>query len=183
MTKSTNDQFIPLVKELQEFAYSQVGSMTILRTLGYGLLLLAFFDIVEMLIPSNFMNAAWEFQTFGALVERVPVPLIGLALVFYGELHSRSKWEFFSLKFLSWLSLLLALLFIFLIPLGVLNTVRLSKRSVAQVSNVSQQQIAQAEQIEQQQQQHTSTPSDHENVDTKKQVENIQFIDPDLMEL
>lgn len=155
MTKSTNDQLIPLVKDLQEFAFSQVGSMTILRILGYGLLLLAFFDIVEMFVPPSFMNPAWEFQTFGSLVERVPVPLIGLVLVFYGELHSRSKWEFFSLKFFSWLTLLLALLFVLLIPLGVVNTVRLSKRSVEQVSNVSQQQIAQAEQVEKQLQQAT----------------------------
>ena len=31
------------------------------------------------------MNPAWEFQTFGGLVERVAVPLIGLVFVFYGK--------------------------------------------------------------------------------------------------
>ncbi|MBW4450206.1 MAG: HpsJ family protein [Spirirestis rafaelensis WJT71-NPBG6] len=75
MAKSNIDRFTPLIQELEAFAFSQQGSMSILRSLGYGLLLLAFFDIVEMFVPPNFMNPAWEFQTFGALVERVPVPL------------------------------------------------------------------------------------------------------------
>ncbi|MDZ7961533.1 MAG: HpsJ family protein [Aulosira sp. DedQUE10] len=150
MTKSSSDKFIPaLVQELQEFAFSQTGSTKILRMLGYGLLLLALFDVVEMFVPPNFMNPGWEFQTFGALVERVPVPLIGLGLIFYGELHSRSKWEFLSLKLISWLTLLLAVVFLLLIPLGIGNTVRLSKQSAAQISNVSKQQVSQAEQVEQ----------------------------------
>jgi hypothetical protein len=150
MTKSDSDRFTPLVQELQAFAFSQQGSMTILRSLGYGLLLLAFFDIVEMFIPPNFMNPAWEFQTFGALVERVPVPLIGLVLVFFGELNSRSKWEFPLLKLLSWLTLLFALLFFLLIPLGVGNTFRLNNQSAAQISTLSKQQLSQAEQVEKQ---------------------------------
>ncbi|BAY26544.1 hypothetical protein NIES2100_63600 [Calothrix sp. NIES-2100] len=151
MTKSSSDKFIPaLVQELQEFAFSQTGSTKILRILGYGLLILALFDVVEMFVPPNFMNPAWEFQTFGALVERVPVPLIGLALIFYGELYSRSKWEFLSLKLISWLTLLLAVIFLLLIPLGIGNTVRLSKQSAAQITNISKQQLTQAEQVEQQ---------------------------------
>jgi hypothetical protein len=141
---------MPLVKELQEFAFSQVGSMTILRILGYGLLLLALFDIVEMFIPLNLMNPAWEFQTFGSLVERVPVPLIGLVLVFYGEFHARSKWEVPVLNLLSWLTVLLALLFVLLIPLGVFNTIRLNKQSVDQISAASQQEISKAEKLQQQ---------------------------------
>jgi len=150
MTKSSNEKFVPLMQELQAFAFSQQGSMTILRSLGYGLLLLALFDIVEMFVPPNFMNPAWEFQTFGALVERVPVPLIGLVLVFFGEMNSRSKWEFPILKLLSWLTLLFALLFFLLIPLGVGNTLRLNNQSAAQISTLSKQQISQAEQVEKQ---------------------------------
>ncbi|GAX44771.1 hypothetical protein NIES4075_57900 [Tolypothrix sp. NIES-4075] len=150
MTKSSNDKLVPIIQELQAFAFTQQGSMTILRSLGYGLLLLAFFDIVEMFVPPNFMNPAWEFQTFGALVERVPVPLIGLVLVFFGEMNSRSKWEFPILKLLSWLTLLFALLFFLLIPLGVGNTLRLNNQSAAQISTLSKQQISQAEQVEKQ---------------------------------
>lgn len=151
MTKSSSDKFIPgLVQELQEFAFSQTGSTKILRILGYGLLLLAFFDIVEMLFPPRFMNPVWEFQTFGALIERVPVPLIGFALIFYGEWHSRNKWEFIGVKLLSWLTVLFAVILLLLIPLGIGNTVRLSKQSAAQITNASQQQISQAERVEEQ---------------------------------
>ncbi len=150
MTKSHSDKLFPVVQDLQQFAFSQVNSISVLRTLGYGLLLLALFDIVEMFVPPNFMNPAWEFQTFGALVERVPVPLIGLALVFFGEMHSRSKWEFPTLKLLSWLTLLFALFFLLLIPLGIGNTLRLNNQSVAQISTLSKQKISQAEQLEKQ---------------------------------
>ncbi|MBD2494993.1 HpsJ family protein [Nostoc sp. FACHB-280] len=149
MTKSNTDKLIPVIQELQEFAFNQVGSMTILRVLGYGLLLLALFDIVETFVPPSFMNPVWEFQTFGALVERIPVTLIGLGLVFFGELNARAKWEFFTVRLLSWLSLLLAIIFILLIPIGISNTVRLSKQSYNQINNLSQQQITQAEQVEQ----------------------------------
>ncbi|MGI8500633.1 MAG: HpsJ-like protein, cyanoexosortase A-associated [Hassallia sp.] len=150
MTKSNIDRFTPVIQELQAFVFSQQGSMNILRSLGYGLLLLALFDIVEMFVPPNFMNPAWEFQTFGALVERVPVPLIGLVLIFFGELNSRSKWEFPILKLLSWLTLLFALLFFLLIPLGVGNTLRLNNQSAAQITTLSKQQLSQAEQAEKQ---------------------------------
>ncbi|NMF64264.1 hypothetical protein DP113_07210 [Brasilonema octagenarum UFV-E1] len=141
---------MPVVQELQDFAFSQQGSMTIVRSLGYGLLLLALFDIIEMFIPPNFMNPVWEFQTMGMLVEKVPVPLIGLVLVFFGELHSRTKLEIPVLKFLSWLTLLLGILFFLLIPLGLVSTIRLNSQNAAQVKTVSTQQIYQAEQLEQQ---------------------------------
>ena len=161
MTKSHSDKLFPVVQDLQQFAFSQVNSISVLRTLGYGLLLLALFDIVEMFVPPNFMNPAWEFQTFGALVERVPVPLIGLALVFFGEMHSRSKWEFPTLKLLSWLTLLFALLFLLLIPLGIGNTLRLNNQSVAQISTLSKQKISQAEQLEKQLNQATQQQIDN----------------------
>ncbi|MEC4814666.1 MAG: HpsJ family protein [Scytonema sp. PMC 1069.18] len=150
MTQFNSDKFIPAVQELQQFAFSQQGSMSIVRWVGYGLLALAFFDIIEMLIPPNFMNPAWEFQTIGALVERVPVPLIGFVLVFFGERYARTKLEIPILKFLSWLTLLFGVLFILLIPLGIVNTVRLNKQSVNQITTLSTQQISKAEQLEEQ---------------------------------
>jgi hypothetical protein len=162
MTKSSNEQQIfPLIKELQNFAVSQAGSMIILRSLGYGLLLLALFDVVEILIPPNLMNPVWEFNAFGSIVDRVPVPLIGLALIFYGNLYSRGKWELLILKPLSWLTLLLTIIFLLSIPLGISNTIRLSRQSNFQVNSASQQQISQAEQIAQQVRQ--ATPEQIDN--------------------
>lgn len=151
MTKSSNEQQIfPLVKELQNFALSQAGSMVILRSLGYGLLLLALFDVIDIFVPPNLMNPAWEFNSFGAIVDRVPVPLIGFALIFYGNRYARGKWEILSLKLLSWLTLLLAIIFLLSIPLGINNTIRLNRQSNFQIYSLSQQQISQAEQIENQ---------------------------------
>lgn len=59
------------------------------HVIGYGLLLFFLFDIVDLFFPPRFMNPIWEFQTIGALIERVPLPLIGLVLVFYGEKNYR----------------------------------------------------------------------------------------------
>jgi len=47
------------------------------------------------------MSPVWGFQTLGALVEHVPVPLLGLVLVFYANGDSRTKAERLSLKYLS----------------------------------------------------------------------------------
>ncbi|MBW4672017.1 MAG: HpsJ family protein [Cyanomargarita calcarea GSE-NOS-MK-12-04C] len=150
MTKSNNDRLIPLVQELKSFAFSQQASIGIMRTLGYGLLALALFDVIEIFFPPQFMNPAWEFQTLGALVERVPVPFIGFVLVFFGELHSRSKWELLLLKLFSWLCLLCAIFFMLSIPLGVMNTVRLNNQNITQTQTLSKQQFARAKQVEQQ---------------------------------
>ncbi len=120
-----------------------------LRCVGYGLLVLTLLDWAVILFPPQFMDPAWEFQTIGALVERLPVPLIGLALVFYGEFQQRSRWESPTLKGLSWLSFGLGLLFFALVPLGVVDTSRLSEQSDRDLSTAYEQQLAQVKQIEQ----------------------------------
>lgn len=117
------------VDSLWEFSSKVLQSVRVLRYVGYGLLLLALLDLGEMLIPPQFMNPTWEFQTMGTLVERVPVPLIGLALVFFGENSGRSKRAKIILRVLSWLTLLVAVLFFLLVPMGVLNTVRIDEQT------------------------------------------------------
>lgn len=72
---------------------TEMRSASLLRWVGYGLLVLALMDVVDILLPPQLMNPAWEFQTIGALVERVPVPLLGLALVFFDGISSRKNWE------------------------------------------------------------------------------------------
>ncbi|MGD1875738.1 MAG: HpsJ family protein [Mastigocoleus sp.] len=148
MTKSNSNKFIPKIQDLQQFLCTHEGSVVTLRILGYGLLAMSLFDWIALFIPANFMDAVWEFKTMGGIVERVPVPLIGLFLIFYGESFSRSNWELWSLKFLSWLSFLLAILFILMIPLGVMNTIRLNKQNFAQINAISQQQINRAQSLE-----------------------------------
>ena len=115
-------------------------SLPLARAIGYYLVILALFDIVDTVIPAYFMNPAWEFQTIGALVERVPVALLGIWLVFYGEQEDRKRWEKFVLKFLSWTCLIAGIVFLLLIPLGVNNVIRLHYQGQYQINTqVSQQ--------------------------------------------
>ncbi len=133
---------------IQDASFS-TRTAKLLRTVGYSLLLLSVLDWAAILIPLRLMDPAWEFQTIGALVERVPVPLLGLVFVFYGEMQQRSRSERLVLKSLSWLSLLLGLLYLALIPLAIVNTTRLNETSNTRLAGIYQQQMAQAEKIEQ----------------------------------
>jgi hypothetical protein len=133
--------------------YSQINkplSTSVLRCVGYGLLVLALFDLIAMMIPLRLMDPAWEFQTMGALVERVPVSLLGLGLVFYGEAHFRRAGEQILLKFICWVCLLLGLFFLLMIPLGINNTVRLNVQNETQISAKYKQDMARFEQLEKQ---------------------------------
>ncbi len=123
-------------------------TMQTVRCAGYGLLLLSLLDWAVIILPPQFMNPAWEFQTIGALVERVPVPLIGLVLVLFGEFQQRSRWEMPVVKGLSWLSFGLGILFLIMVPLGIIDTGRLNEQSSNQLSAAYQQQLGQVQQIE-----------------------------------
>lgn len=127
------------------------------RFLGYGMLLLALLDIIEMFVPPNFMNPSWEFQTMGRLVNQVGVPLIATLFVFSGKLAKRARWELGVLAFLSRLTLLVALLYILLIPVGVVNTVRLYNTNLQQLKTGYEQRLSQATQVEQQLNKTTAT--------------------------
>lgn len=120
--------------EFSRFIFGIVDSLPILRWIGYGLLILAFFDVIEMFIPARFMNPNWEFQTIGALVERVAVPLIGFAFVFLAGLNERGKKEAIILKILSWLTLFLGIIYFIIVPLGIVNTVRIHKQNNQQIT-------------------------------------------------
>lgn len=147
MPESDNSKLTETVQNLKEFSISLLRSIGLLRWLGYGLLLLALFDVIEILVPPQIMNPVWEFQTLGALVERVPVPLIGLVLVFYGERNYRAKWEIPLLKVLSWLSLLVGILFLLLVPLGIIDTVRINQQNNQRITTQVEQQMAQIQQV------------------------------------
>ncbi|HEY5141528.1 MAG TPA: HpsJ family protein [Methylococcales bacterium] len=122
---------------------------SLVRAVGYGLLLLVLFDLVAMLVPPQFMNPSWEFQRFGELVEKVAVPLIAIVLVFFGEDQSRGQFERIFLKGLSWLCLLAGVVLILLIPGAISNVGRLNQQSDALLSTQYTQQSNQAEKDEQ----------------------------------
>jgi ElaB/YqjD/DUF883 family membrane-anchored ribosome-binding protein len=125
------------------------GSAPLLRLAGYLLLLLSLIDIITIVFPPMLMNPVWEFQTIGAIVERLPVPILGLVLVFYGELNLRARWEPLLLKALSWLCLLLGVLMLLLVPLGARDAIRINVQNNAQVNSLYNQQTDRFAQFEQ----------------------------------
>ncbi|WP_200929880.1 HpsJ family protein [Nostoc piscinale] len=132
------------------------------RFLGYGMLLLAFLDLIDIFVPPSFMNPTWEFQTMGRLVNQVGIPLIGLLFVFSGKLAKRARWESGILALLSRLSLLVALLYLLLIPLGVVNTIRLYNTNLEQIKTGYEQRLSQANQVEEQL--NKTSPTDIDNL-------------------
>jgi FtsH-binding integral membrane protein len=94
----------------------QVFSSGILRLVGYGLLVMALVDILFLLIPPQLMNPVWEFQTMGAIIERIPVTLLGIVLVYYGERSDRAPIETLLLRWLSWFCLIFAIFLLITFP-------------------------------------------------------------------
>lgn len=117
------------------------------RLVGYGLLLLSSLDLLSTFIPLRLLNPDWEVQVISALADRVAAPLIGLALVFYQGLHTRTKLEISLLKGVSWAALGAGILYFLLIPLLIVNSFRLNTTLVSQNALLIQQRMAQVEQV------------------------------------
>jgi hypothetical protein len=148
------------------------SSTSLLRLIGYCLLGLTLFDVIEVLVPPRFLNPEWEFQTIGVLVERVAVPLLGLGLVFFGEENSRSIWEGLILKFLSWASLVAGVVFLLLAPLLFFDMSRLNEQINYQVNVKGTPQLQQLEQIEKQLREAT-TDKDIETIVTRFKIQGV----------
>ncbi len=114
------------------------------RLVGYALLALVFLDVVDIFVPLKLSDANWEFQLVGNLVERVPVPALGVLLVLYGEKKSAL------IKLISVVSILVGILFLLLIPLGISSTLLLNKQNNAQISTQANQQLANLQQFKKQ---------------------------------
>ena len=132
-------------------------SISLFRLVGYGLLLLALLDFAATVIPPRFTDPAWELQTIGTLVDRMPVPLLGFILVFYGKGEVRRKSETKLLGSLSWVALLVGVLLLLMIPLGISDFLRINKQTNTQIQEQSTQQITRLNQLEQQINQATGT--------------------------
>lgn len=121
-----------------------------LHWIGYGILILSFFDILETLIPPNFFNPVWELETYGAIVEQSLVPLLGLGIIFLGGQQDRATWELKLLKFLSQFTLIAGIIFFLLLPLGIFNTVRIDRASNQQIDSELESKAVEIQQAKQQ---------------------------------
>lgn len=144
MTDTNSEQQITqAVRQLWRSRTGIMRSLTPLHLAGYGLLILGLIDLAEILLPPVLTNPRWEFQAFGQIIERVPVPLIGLGLVFIGGTEERNKLETNVIKILSWFTLVAGILYFLLVPLGIINTLRIDSQNrqeiAAQTDEVRQQ--------------------------------------------
>ena len=143
MTDLQGNQLSEKVDSLWKFSGNLSQAIGLLRLIGYGLLALAFLDLLQIFASPQFRNPTWEFELIGQLVERVAVPLIGLGFVFMGQQLNRQKRERLILKILSWLMLLVSILFLALIPLNIVSLIRIDRQSneqlTAQVKQATEQ--------------------------------------------
>jgi flagellar basal body-associated protein FliL len=121
------------------------GTVSLFRFTGYGLLLLALSNFVNALFPAYFTNETWVFQTLGNLVGSVPIPILGLVMVFYGESKARTGLGTVSLKFVSWLSLVLAVFFLAIAFAGLSVTFRINNNNNIEANSQLSRQLAQAQ--------------------------------------
>jgi hypothetical protein len=118
------------------------------RAVGYGLLLLTLFDVISAIVPPQFGNPGWQFQTAGGFVERSAVPLIGFILVFYDDRDARKKRELLLLRLLSWISLLTGIFYLALVVVFFLTPQGLNERAEAQVKAQIEPEITKQQQIQ-----------------------------------
>jgi hypothetical protein len=118
--------------------------LPLIRSIGYGLIAFAAIDLAVIFIPPAFGDPQWELATLGDVVERAPVPLLGILLVFWGGEERRKIWELWLLKFVSWASLLVGILFLALIAIGLSATLRINNTNSVQIDNQYREAVNQA---------------------------------------
>lgn len=112
-----------------------------MRRIGYFFLILTLLDFVTILYPPQFFNPTWELQLLGQMVEKVIVPVLGFALVFFCGQQARAKWELPIVKFLAWIAFIYGLVLLLFIPLGIFNTIRIDKQNQKNISAQVNEQI------------------------------------------
>ena len=109
-------------------------TISILRVVGYGLLMMAMVDLINLLIPLELMNPDWEFQLIGSVIERIPLTFLGIVFVFYEDTNYRTPIEKILLKIISWFCLILAILLLLAIPLNINNAFRIYRNYNARIN-------------------------------------------------
>ncbi len=118
------------------------------RLVGYSLLLFSLIDLVNVLLQVQLTAIPSIYQTLGAIVERFPLPLLGVMLIFSGETNSRQAWERKILRAISWASLVIGILFLLLVP-GILSvSIQMSLQAEVEVNTQTDQQLTQLQKTE-----------------------------------
>ena len=141
-SNATSSRETSKTKSILQTSVDSQKTLSIIRMVGYGLLLLSCIDLLYVLLPPELTKPVWEYHTMGDLAKLAPVPLLALMLVFYGETFSRKRIERPILRFLSWLTLVIAIVFFLLLPLTLFDSVRISRFNNEQITaQVDQQKL------------------------------------------
>jgi hypothetical protein len=143
ITNPATAEIIPASVTLIPTGLNPVKTLQILRSIGYGLLLLSLIDLLYIIFPPEFTKPIWEYQTIGDLVRLIPVPMIAFMLVFYGESFGRKKFERPVVAILSWSTLIFGVFCLLMIPLTVVNTLRIAQYNNDQINTQVTQQKTQ----------------------------------------
>ncbi|MBW4621486.1 MAG: HpsJ family protein [Cyanosarcina radialis HA8281-LM2] len=113
---------------------------SLLRPIGYCLLGLTLFDWVALIVPiilgsQKWNHSDWRFQTIGQLIDKVPVVLLAMALIFYDPDSIKSKLEEILLRVFHWMALGLAIFFLAIAPLLGADAFKLRKKMDTQINN------------------------------------------------
>ncbi len=114
---------------------------SLLALVGYSLLGLTLFDVVDIIFPPHFLDPVWEFQALGNIIERVPIPLLALGLILYGEKNNAQ------VKLLSRFCLVLGLIFFLMVPLTISDTLQVKQQNEQQISGQFSQQAMQIQEV------------------------------------
>ena len=126
-------------------------SFSLLRLVGYILLVFSLIDYIAILIPPHLTDPTWELQTAGLFVDHIWAPLLGLVLIFF---YTKKRWvsprEITILRCLSWLSFFLGLVYLLMLPLGINNSLTIYFNNSNQITNQAAQQTHLLQKLNQQ---------------------------------
>lgn len=124
------------------------SSVSMFRLVGYSLLLFSLIDLVSVLLQAQLTAIPSIYQTLGTIVERFPLPLLSVMLIFSGEINSRQAWERKPLRALSWASLVIGILFLLLVPSILVVSIQMSLQAEVEVNAQTDQQLTQLQKTE-----------------------------------
>lgn len=126
----------------EPFVISTFLTTNLARRAGYSLLVLALIDTIASLTPVQWLDPAWELRVMGDLVEKVPVPLLGMLLAFGGGQNTRARWERLVANGLRPICLCMGIAFFLMIPLIATDSMRIRDEHALRIREALEDKLA-----------------------------------------
>jgi len=112
-----------------------VDSISLHFLAGWGLLCYSIIGVGFIIFPARFMDAAWELEVIGKLVDFVLMPFLGMVLVFAGRQGEIGWFKVQALYFVSWLCFGIGLCYLLFLPISIKDTNRILGHLEAHLNN------------------------------------------------